>query len=1054
MILSVKLFLPAGRGLALALLLCSCAWAQRARIVGTVSDPSGAAVPGALVRATNAETRLSWKTRTDAQGRFVLELLPPGAYAVGAGAGDFSPAEASDVRLEVNATQRVDLELALAARREQVQVSANVRRVENETSELGAVIGEKMIKDLPLNGRDFLQLARLAPGVSPANDIPSSPSGPFNVNGQRDLSNNILIDGINVNAGGSARGRISLAPGSDTAAGQAGSSVSLISVDAISEFKLQSQLHAAEFGGSAGAVVNVNSKSGGNEVHGSAFEFLRNSSLDANNFFFNANSAPKPPTRNNIFGGTMGGPVRKDRTFYFASLEALRQRLGVSSNARVPSREARAQAGAAVRPLIDLYPLPTGSDSPDGTAPYFAAGNNLVGETAFSLRIDHRLTEKDDFFARYSFSDSLGVLRSFYLNFLTNNRSRLQNATLSHVRRITPLLYHEAKFGVVRSANHQLGALDSFGGARPVRLDAEGNAVDPGILVFSLPFAVAHNPLFVQNNNLFTFTENLTAARGRHTLRVGVWLRRVQGNINLKPLTSGVYFFDTVEELLDNNPSLFFNQAARSGFGVRFTNLAWYAQVDHRLTPRLTLNLGLRYELNTVPGEAHSRFSPIVGLGDLATATLGAPGTRLHNSDRNNFAPRFGFAYRLTGDARTVLRGGFGVYYDTPTLNAVQPALGPPFKITNLLLGAKLGGPVRVPVNPALLPATITGKPPFGSAAVYDPENFRTPYTYHYNLNVQRELDPQTLAQASLVGALGRRLIRFRPLNLLDPATGAAPNSNFAAGALQLIETTAQSNYHGFQLNVHRRLDRGLSVIASYTVAHSLDEVSNGTGTSVSSSFTASNPHNLRAEYASSDFDIRQNLVAAFTYDLPVAQNRWRGPAGKFLQGWSIQGILSAQTGLPFTALLGQDVARNGEQWAANNQRPNLVAGRPLYISSSAPPFRTVTPEAFSAPATGAYGNAGRNILRSKSLQQLDGGLQKNTKVNERVALQFRAELFNLLNHPNFATPAAASNHLLTAGKDFGLSKQMANESGGGFLGPLFNSGGPRSIQFALKLLY
>ncbi|PYV92992.1 MAG: hypothetical protein DMG05_03095 [Acidobacteria bacterium] len=836
--------------------------------------------------------------------------------------------------------------------------------------------------------------------------------------------------------------------------GQSGSSVALISVDAVSEFKVQTQLPAAEFGSFSGATVNVNSRSGTNQPHGSAFEFLRNSALDANNFFFNTQGVKKTPSRNNFFGGTFGGPVQKDRTFYFGSFEGLRQRLGVSSNSRVPASAARAQASSIIKPLIDLYPLPTGADNSDGTAPYFAASSNLVGETDFSLRLDHRLTEKDDIFGRYSFSDSLGVIRSFYLNFLTNNRSRLQNISLSHVRRLSAFINNEAKFGLVRSTNHQLGALDSFGGAKPVQLDSEGNALSPGILIFSLPFAVAHNPLFVQNNNLFTFTDNLSLAQGRHDLRFGLWVRRVQGNINLKPLSSGVYFFDTVQDLLDNDPSFFFNQVALTGFGVRFSNFAFYSQDDLKVSPRLKLNLGLRYELNTVPSEAHNRFSPIVGLPDIAAATLGTPGSTLHNSDHNNFAPRLGFAYQLTRDARTVLRGGFGIYYDMPSLNAFQPALGPPFKITNFLLGTKFGGEVKVPVNPDLLQTAVSGKPPFGSANVYDPENFRTPYTFQYNLNLQRELDGRTVVQASYVGASGKRLIRFRPLNLLDPATATAPNPNFAAGALELIETTARSNYHSFQFNAVRRLHRGLDLITSYTLGHSLDDVSNGTGTSVNSTYTASDPNNLRAEYGNSDFDIRQNFVVAFSYLLPMPSVSSHQAVMKFLEGWSIQGIFSSQTGPPFTAFLGQDIAGNGDQFAANNQRPNVVPDQPLYVSSDFPPFHVANPKSFAVPAPGSYGNAGRNILRSRGFQQLDFGLLKNTKINEKFSVQYRAEFFNLLNHPNFSTPASSGNHLLTTGNDFGLSKQMANESSGGFLGPLFNSGGPRSIQFVLKLVF
>jgi hypothetical protein len=1027
--------------------------AQRAGIVGSVTDPSGAAVSGATVRATNTNTQLDWQVKTGPQGDYSLELLPPGVYVVEATASNFAPARAEGVQLLVNATRRVDLRLALPQVKENLDVQAVPPLVETETSEQGLVIGGQMTVDLPLNGRDFLRLARLAPGVSGATDNPSSAAGPFNVDGQRDLSNNILIDGINVNAGGSANGRISLAPGNDPAVGQSGSSMALVSVDAVSEFKVQTQTQTAEFGSFSGAVINVTTKSGTNQLHGSGYEFLRNSDLDANDFFNNANGVGRTPSRNNFFGGTIGGPIRKDRTFFFASFEELRQGVGVNVDGRVPSLAARAQATGAIKTLIDEYPLPTGPASGDDSAGFFATATNPVNETDFSLRLDHRFSSTDDFFARYSFSDSDGLLRSFYLNTLSRNRTTLQSGILSEVHRITPQLFNEARFGFVRSASGAIGAADGFGGASPIPLNAAGDAILPGIDILSLPYAESPNPPEFQNNNLFSFNDDLTYVHGRNDFKFGFWVRRVQDNPNLQPLSSGVYFFNTVADLLNNNPSSFFSQAAETDFGVRFTNYAFYGQDDIRITPRLKLNLGLRYELDTVPTEAHGRFSPLVGLNNIATATLGPPGAPVHNGNYDDFAPRVGFAYQLTSDAKTVLRGGTGIFYDLPSVNATQLAFGPPFKITNVLLGSALGGPVTVPVNPALLITNITGMPPFGSAELYDPTNFRTPFSYEYNLNLQRQLDGKTVVQVSYVGSLGRHLIHLQPLNLLNPATGVAPNPNFSAGALELIESNAVSNYNAFQANVTRRLDHGLELTVSYTWAHSLDDASNPTGTSINSSFTGSNPYDFHAEYASSDFDVRHNVAAAFSYQLPGKSLHSR-PAAWVVGGWSLEGVFTLQTGFPYTPILGEDIAGNGDQFAANNQRPNLVPGQPLYIASTAPPYQVANPAAFAVPAAGTYGNAGRNILRSSGLDQLDLGLLKTMKASERISVQFRAEFFNALNHANFASPAASGNKLLTAGSSFGLSAEMANASSGGLLLPLFNSGGPRSIQLALKLLF
>ncbi len=1028
--------------------------AQLAAIVGTVADPSGAPVKGASVAATRSDTGLVWRVKTRAQGDYSFELLTPGNYSVEASADGFNPARTSGVALLVNATSRVDLRLALPSLKESINVEAASPLVETETSEQGLVVSGQMVDNLPLNGRDFIHLARLAPGVSGATDNPASPAGSFNVNGQRDLSNNIMIDGINVNAGGSANGRISLSPGNDAAVGQSGSSMGLVSVDAVSEFKVQTQTQTAEFGGFSGAVINVTTRSGTNEFHGRAYEFLRNSDLDANNFFNNANGVPKTPARNNFFGGTLGGPIRKDRTFFFVSSEALKQAVGVSVNSRVPSLAARAAADPAVKFLINEYPLPNRPDNGDGTAGYFATAANVVNETAFSVRFDHRFSDSDDFFGRYSFSDSLGLLRAFYLNTLTNNRTRVQSASLSEIHRFSPRLFNEARFGFVRSANGTVGAADSFGGAEPIPLNAAGDAIPPGIEVFNLPYAESPTPPEYQTNNLFSFNDDVTWIHGRNTFKSGFWVRRVQDNPNLQPLASGVYFFSTVADLVSNNPVFFFNQAAETDFGIRFTNYAGYFQDDLQISPRVKLNLGLRYELDTVPTEVNGRFSPIVGLGNIATATLGQPGTPIHNGVHDNFAPRIGFAYQLTGDAKTVLRGGAGIFYDLPTVNATQLAFGPPFKITNFVAGTGGGGTVTVPIDPSLLVTTITGMPPFGSALLYDPRHFRTPFAYEYNLNLQRQLGRDTVIQASYIGSIDRDLIRVQPLNLVNPATGIAPNPNFAAGALDIIETDAISNYNAFQANLSQRLFHGLQMTVSYTWAHSLDDISNNTGTSVNSSFTGSNPYNFRAEYASSDFDVRQNVVVAFSYQLWQSSAHLKNVAARVFGGWSLEGIFTAQTGVPFSPLLGQDNAGNGDQFAANNQRPNIVSGQPFYITSTAPPYQIANAAAFSVPAPGAYGNAGRNILRAPGLNQLDLSFLKNIRVTERIALQFRSEFFNILNHTNFATPAASGNNLLTAGSSFGISQETANASSGGLLSPLFNSGGPRSIQFALKLLF
>jgi len=489
--------------------------------------------------------------------------------------------------------------------------------------------------------------------------------------------------------------------------------------------------------------------------------------------------------------------------------------------------------------------------------------------------------------------------------------------------------------------------------------------------------------------------------------------------------------------------------------GVRFSNIAPYVQDNWRLTPKLTLNAGLRYELNTVPTEAHGRFRNIDQLQDISTATLGAFGAPLYRGNHTNFAPRVGVAW--TPRNNTVLRAAYGIFYETPTQLAGELFSNPGFTAENLVFGPPLGGPASFPINPSLLVATPSPNPPFSNSTVIDP-NLHTAYTEQYTFNVEQLIGKTTTVSAAYVGNQGKDLYRQRVLNLLAPGETSPPNPIFPTGGITLLDNSSNSNYNALQTSVRERLSKRLQGTLSYTWSHSLDEVSTTGGYgSINSDIFPTNPYDLRADYGSSDFDLRQNLAASFTYQLPT--ERLRGTMGLAFGGWSISGIYGFHTGFPYTPILGSSTVADGDPNLASGERPDLVPGVPLYITHAGL-SNLANPAAFQCPGggpisagcstNGLFGDAGRNLLRGPVFSQLDMGLGKDFRFTERVGLMFRAEFFNAFNEVNFANPGSSGTNVLTSSQ-FGQPTYMANYISTG-LGQFFNSGGPRNIQFSLRL--
>lgn len=808
----------------------------------------------------------------------------------------------------------------------------------------------------------------------------------------------------------------------------------------------------------SGGTINVVTKSGTNQFHGAAYDYLRDSKLDANDFFLNQAGINRPPFTYNNIGGAVGGPIVKNHTFFFATFEHMQEVFSRAVNGTTLGIGARNAAVPAVQPLVKLFPLPTGPDDPQGyTAPYTGDSPTSGHENDFSTRIDHQFSDRDRLTGRYTFSDSDaligGSFGTFPLAFGTT-LARVQTLSLSETHTFTSSLLNTVTLGYSRSAADIYQELHSGPNMAGIPIGANGQPVLPQVAIMPVTLRGGDSPPQISHINDFSIRDQMVYLHGKHDVRFGVDLRRMQDNLANYANSAGLMLYLTVPNFIANQPFFFVDFVGDVHEGARFSNIAPYVQENWHFTPKLTFNFGLRYELNTVPTEAHGRFRNINQLQALATATLGAFGAPLYQGDHNNFAPRVGLAWSPTNT--TVLRAAYGVFYDTPTQLAGMLFMNPGITAENLVFGPPLGGPASFPINTSLLAAAPSPNPPFSNSTVIAP-NLRNAYTEEYSFNVEQSIGKSTTASVGYVGNEGRDLYRQRVLNLLTPGESTPPNSNFPTGGITLLDNSADSNYNALQANIRERWGAKFQGTLSYTWAHSLDEVSTtGAYSSVNSDIFPTDPNNLRADYASSDFDLRHNVALSFTYQLPGQQ--FGGKREVALGGWSVSGIYGYHTGFPYTPLLGSSTVADGDPNLASGERPDIVAGVPLYIAEPGLP-RAANPAAFQCPGggpisagcatSGLFGDTGRNMLRASGFSQLDVGLGKDFRFNERLGLEFRAEFFNLFNEVNFANPGSTGTNVLTS-TQFGQVTSLANFISTG-LGQFFNSGGPRNIQFSLR---
>ena len=925
------------------------------------------------------------------------------------------------------------------------------------SSDASSSVETRAVQDLPLRGRSYQTLVALAPGVvsSGVNQPPASTQYNFSVNGQRSISNSFIIDGVDANVeigpGGQTTG--SSAAGTSPGLTAAGGTNSLASVAATQEVTIRTFSVEPQYGRVSGGRVEVVTRAGTNEFHGSLSEYFGNDVLDANDWFANSRGLRRPARRLNDFGGTLGGPMKKNRTFFFASYEGLRLRQPIVAITDVPSLSVRSGAPASLQPFLNAYPQPNGIERSDGFAEFASSFNIPAKMDSGSFRIDEMLSPGLALFARYNYAASQAQERGVNdtsLNTINKRRSGVHTLTGRVSYTVSPTVVVELSANYSRLMIHSSYALDDMGGATiPIgqTLFASLFSNQNGSSSFDLS---GRNASLVAASDVantqrqFNSVGSVAIVNGNHILKFGADYRRVSPIIGLQPTEQTVLFNGA-------NASLT-GVAERVGSYTRagaerpvFNNLSLYGQDELRLTSRLTLIYGLRWEVNPPPTSADAQDALAVNqVDDLTSLSLRQRGTRLWKTTYNNFAPRFGLAYQISkADGRElVVRAGFGLFYDLGSDEAGQAyADSFPFIKGRAIFNSPFPATAtEAVVLPAQEGASGSVDVPFYA---FDP-HLKLPYVLKWNFSVERALGSNQTISAAYVGSAGRRLLLTESLFNRNP--------DFAF--IRLTTNGARSDYNSLQLQFNRRLAKGLQALVSYTWAKSLDDF-----TEDSAASTWLRSENALLERAPSDFDVRHVLASFVTYKLPSPFSKGLGHT--FLRDWAVSSILNLRSARPINVVYGLPTS-----YGFAYLRPDLIAGLPLYLDDpSAAGGRRINPDAFYVPLSFRQGTLGRNSLRGFPLYQVDLALSRQFNFTERVSLQFKAEAFNLFNHPNLEGPVGNGLSLgsrlnasepLRANTAFGQSASTYGRSLQGGVGSSFNSfynaGGPRSFQFSLKL--
>lgn len=1015
-----------------------------ATVTGSVTDTSKAVVPDASIQIVNVDTGIRRATTSNQSGLYVLPSLPPGKYELHVDKGGFQSVVRDNITLNVATTVRIDVELRVGQTAETVTVTAGSDLLGTGPA-AGTVIDRGFVSNLPLNGRSFQSLIALSPGVVATKATENTP-GQFSVNGQRTNSNYYTVDGVSANFGVTADGAIGqTGAGSIPGFSVSGGTNNLVSVDALQEFKIQTSTFAPEYGRTPGGQISIITRSGTNQFHGSVFDYFRNDALDSKDWFANANSLDKPALRQNDFGGVVGGPLLHNRTFFFFSYEGLRLRQPVTSISQVPSTASRSAAIDAIRPFLNAFPLPNGAETTLGMAFFTASYSNPTELNATSIRLDHSVNSKLSVFGRYNEAPSNTVTRGLNgtLSMISPTSIDTRTVTLGATYLIAPSLVNELRGNWSDIRGHEVNDLDSFGGAVPIP-DADyypSTFTGERNFTFSLSNATIQKGGFANNvQKQLNFTDGLSFVYRNHQMKFGADFRRL--GENYRPLQfNGQAIF---QGATDATTGKIFRGAITASAGpkdVSTDNWSFYGQDAWKVNSRLTLTYGLRWELDLYPQEKLGRYpTAVVGLENPATASFAPAGTPLWQTTLDNIAPRVGFAYQLSNapGRELVLRGGYGLFYDLPygSLLGAFSNSWPSAVKKNLPAGTLF------PYSAAIAaPPSLSFTPPATNLILAAPD-YQLPLTHEWNVTLERSLGNAQTISVAYIGAAGRRLLRSE--QIVNPSPLILNMS--------VVSNHSSSDYDALQLQFTRRLSRGVQALAAYTWSHSIDTASND-----STSFTPASLSDAGIDRASSDFDIRHNFHAALTYNPHV--DSARRFVGLVLNNWAVDTIFTARSATPVNIFTTTDVIGVG---VANVSRPDLVPGVPLYVDDPNVAGRQrFNRAAFLIPSTTTHrqGTLGRNSLSGFSVAQLDLAIRREFNLTERLRLQFRGELFNIFNHPNFADPSGNLGTNAVPNATFGVSTSMLGQSLGsggvsGGLNPLYQIGGPRSVQLSMKLQF
>jgi hypothetical protein len=1052
-----------------------------AGLSGVVTDPSGSAIPGAAVKVENVETGAVRDVTTDSAGRYDVPLLPIGNYSLTAEKTGFQSKSKTGITLTVGQRATVDISLLIGAVQQTVTVTEAPETVAISTEDTSGLVGQNQVKDLPLNGRSYDQLLVLNPGIVNYTSQKSGGIGTSNsvvgnmfaVSGRRPQENLYLLNGVEY----TGASEINVTPG--------GASGLLLGVDAVQEFAVVANTYGAEYGKRPGAQVNIVTSSGTNEVHGSAYEFLRNSVFDARNYF---DQGAIPPFQRNEFGGSLGGPVRRNKTFLFGNYEGFRQNLGLSNVTFVPDANARqgylpcsglatvpsscnsstplthVGVAPAIAPLFALWPAPnteilTSAGLPTGIAEAFSHPLQHIREDFGTARVDQVFSSKDTLSGVYTIDDSFAntpTSNPLSLDILT---LREQVASISETHLFSPSFLNKATFGFSRGAFYFTGylpaSLDSLPGFLPGApvgaVVVGGGTTLNGASQITTAGANAGSNLSMARN-LFTATDQVTINHGAHQLSFGVWFQHLQSNDTLAQDQYGQASFSTLQGFLQGTVSTFTVAPKATPLNWRSLEGAAFVEDVIKATPKLEIRLGFRAEFTNGWNEAKGRGSNYF-FNNGAIDTQPHIGDSVFSENNATFlpAPRIGVAW-APFSPKTVIRAGFGTYYALLDSLSYRLDQNPPFNTVFAIKNKPLATTI------AELASYVPGGP-LPAGALISPSgvqpNVQTPTVQAYTLKVEQEIAPSTSLSVGYVGSHGYHELLSIDANTpvpticptLCPAGYPAriyynPTSTLANPALANSTTWfsyGTSSYNGLEVDVLHRLSHGLQFRGVYTFSKGLDDGDNmNTSVATNSPAFVANPHDIKADWGRASFDIRNAAVISATYDLPFGRgaNPWMN---RMIGNWQISGIETLQTGLPFTPQLGYNPSNDGD--SRNPVRPSLNPSfsGPVIIGS---PNEYFNPNAFEPPLPGTYGNADRNSLQGPNLVQTDISLAKRFVLTERFNLQFRAEVFNLFNHTNFNTPNTIVFTSATAGPSAtaGLITSTSTTS--------------RQIQFGLKLLW